>query len=139
MEPTSVDDCIIFLLAKAYQRAHQHFKRRLLIHGLTPIQHLILEALFVLDNPSAGDLGRLLSLDAATLSGVLDRLAEAGWVVRNPDPDDKRIIRIGLTERAVEKRDDLVQERQAANEEILRDFSREERVLLKRLLKDIRG
>jgi DNA-binding MarR family transcriptional regulator len=69
----------------------------------------------------------------------LDRLAEAGWVVRNPDPDDKRIIRIGLTERAVEKRDDLVQERQAANEEILRDFSREERVLLKRLLKDIRG
>ena len=32
------DDCIIFLLAKAYQKAHGNFKKRLNSYGLTPIQ-----------------------------------------------------------------------------------------------------
>ena len=54
------DDCIIFLLAKAYQKAHGEFKKRLHTYGLTPIQHLILEALWVEDGLSAGDIGKLL-------------------------------------------------------------------------------
>ena len=36
------EDCIIFLLAKAYQKAHGNFKQHLLPYGITPVQHLIL-------------------------------------------------------------------------------------------------
>ncbi len=52
------DDCIIFLLAKAYQKAHGNFKKRLHTYGLTPIQHLILEALWREDGLSTGDIGK---------------------------------------------------------------------------------
>ena len=69
------DDCIIFLLAKAYQKAHGDFKKRLQSYGLTPIQHLVIEALWQEDGLSAKDLGQKLIFDGATLSGVLDRLA----------------------------------------------------------------
>ena len=37
-------DCMIFLLAKAYQRAHGLFKQYLTLYGLTNLQHLVLEA-----------------------------------------------------------------------------------------------
>ena len=69
------DDCILFLLAKAYQKAHGDFKKRLHSYGLTPIQHLVLEALWDEDELSVGDIGKRLVFDGATLSGILDRLS----------------------------------------------------------------
>ena len=133
------EDCIVFLLAKAYQKAHGSFKRRLLDHGLTPTQYLILASLWDEEGLSAGDMGKRLVLDSATLSGVLDRMAEKGWIEKRTDPEDKRFLRIYLSDRAKELKPLLVVQREEANEEILRDLSLEEKVLLKRLLKDVRG
>ena len=41
----SYQDCIVFLLAKAYQKAHGNLKKRLHSYGLTPIQFLTLATL----------------------------------------------------------------------------------------------
>ena len=136
---TTYEDCIVFLLAKAYQKAHANFKKRLVAYGLTPIQHLILETLWQEDGQSAGDIGKKLVLDAATLSGVLDRLAVGGWIQKESDPDDKRIIRIYLTEKVRGLRPKLSEERIQANAEIMRNLTLEEKVLLKRLLRDVEG
>ncbi len=133
------DDCIIFLLAKAYQKAHGSFKKRLLPFGITPIQHLILEALWHEDGQSAGDIGKKLVLDAATLSGVLDRLAAGGWIVKETDDEDKRMIRIHLTKKGLELRPTLSEERDQANQELLAEMTLEEKVILKRLLRDIQA
>jgi DNA-binding MarR family transcriptional regulator len=133
------DDCIIFLLAKAYQKAHGCLKKRLLKHGLTPIQHLILEALWDEEGLSAGDIGKKLLLDGATLSGVLDRMNESGWIIKETDSEDKRILRIHLTRRSKRLKTSLTEERKQANEEILRDLTLEEKIIIKRLLRDIQG
>ena len=131
------DDCIIFLLAKAYQRAHGNFKKRLHSYGLTPIQHLILEALWREDGLSAGDIGKKLVLDGATLSGVLDRMASGGWVLKESDLDDKRVLRIFLTPKSRELKPSLSEARDRTNEELLKPFTLEEKVLLKRFLRDL--
>jgi DNA-binding MarR family transcriptional regulator len=135
---TPYEDCVVYLLAKAYQRAHALLKRRLVAYGLTPIQQLVLGALWHDEGISAGDLGKKLVLDPATLSGLLDRMAERGWIVKQTDPDDKRVLRIYLTDEARNLEPRLTEERDSANEEILRNLSLEEKVLLKRLLKDLR-
>lgn len=132
------DDCIIFLLAKAYQKAYGNFKRHLLPHGLTPVQHLILESLWEEEGLSAGDIGKKLVLDNATLSGVLDRMTEKGWIVKEPDDEDKRFIRVYLTDKARKLKPLLIEKRELANDEILSGLSLEEKVLLKRLLRDVR-
>ncbi len=136
---TKYEDCVIFLLAKAYQKAHATFKKRLIAYGLTPIQHLILEALWLEDGQSAGDIGKKLVLDAATLSGVLDRLASGDWITKEPDPGDKRILRIFLTDKCKGLRPRLSEERNQANEEIMHKLTLEEKVLLKRLLRDVQA
>jgi DNA-binding MarR family transcriptional regulator len=136
---TQYEDCIIFLLAKAYQKAHGYFKKRLQEQGLTPVQHLVLEALWEEEGLSAGDIGKKLMLDSATLSGILERMAEKGWVVKATDDADKRFIRICLADRAKDMKTLLIHEREQANEKILGALSVEEKVLLKRLLRDLRG
>jgi len=130
------DDCIIFLLAKAYQKAHGAFKKRLQSYGLTPMQHLVIEALWHEDGISAKDIGKKLVFDGATLSGVLDRLAAGEWVTKKPDPEDKRVLRIFLTRKSRDLKPRLSEARDQTNKDLLNSFSLEERVLLKRLLRD---
>jgi MarR family transcriptional regulator, lower aerobic nicotinate degradation pathway regulator len=132
------EDCVVYLLAKAYQRAHGVAKRRLAAYGLTPIQQLVVAAVYQEEGISAGDLGKKLTLDPATLSGILDRMAERGWIVKQTDPGDKRLLQIRLTDRARDLEPTLMRERDKANDEILADLSLEEKVLLKRLLKDMK-
>jgi len=131
------DDCIIFLLAKAYQKAHGDFKKRLQSYGLTPIQHLILEVLWGEDGLSASDIGKKLVLDGATLSGVLDRLTAGGWILKESDTEDKRVLRNYLTPRSKELKPKLAETRNQTNEDLLKTFSLEEKVLLKRFLRDM--
>ena len=136
---TQYEDCIIFLLAKAYQKAHGNFKQHLLPYGITPVQHLILEALWVEEGLTASEIGKRLVLDNATLSGILDRMSEKGWVLKATDDADKRFIRIYLTDKAKKLKPSILAEREKSNDEILGNLNLEEKVLLKRLLKDIRG
>ena len=135
--PPNVPDCTIFLLAKAYQKAHGRFKKDLKPFKLTNIQHLVLEALWFQEGFTAAELGKFLVLDKATLSGVLDRLAEAGWIRKEPDPDDGRVVRLYTADKADEMKAELIVLRKAANEKLLSGFNPEEQVLLKRFLRDL--
>ncbi len=134
----SYEDCIIFLLAKAYQRAHAIHKEQLRPYGLTAVQHLILGALSMEDGQSAGEIGQKLVLDSATLSGTLDRMADSGWISKETDPSDRRVVRISMTPKAKELANQLHAVRVGSNQEFLKHLSMEEKVLLKRLLKDLR-
>ena len=89
------------------------------------------------DGLSASDICKKLVLDGATLSGVLDRLAAGGWVLKESDPLDKRILRISLTQQSKDLRPKLSEARDRTNEELLQPFTLEEKVLLKRLLRDM--
>jgi DNA-binding MarR family transcriptional regulator len=132
-------DCIVFLLAKAYQKALGSLKKYLSEYGLTPIQVLVIEALRDKEGVSAGELGKKLVLDSATLSGVLERLAEKGWIVKKTDDVDRRSLRIYLGEPAKRLNKQMSEQRRKANDEIMKKLSTEEKVLLKRLLKDLDG
>ncbi len=135
--PNNIPDCTIFLLAKAYQKAHGQFKTRLRPFELTNHQHLVLEGLWYQQGVTAAELGKLLILDKATLSGVLDRMLESGWIHKERDPEDKRVFRIYPTEKANQSKDELIALRVEANAELLADFSKEEQVLFKRMLRDL--
>ena len=133
------EDCVVFLLGKAYQKAHGNLKRRLFPYGLTPIQYLVLEVLWEEDELSAGDIGKKLKLDGATISGVLDRMVTGGWIEKETDLEDKRIQRVSILKKSRGLKSTLTGERIQANDEILNNFRVEEKVLLKRLLRDVKG
>jgi DNA-binding MarR family transcriptional regulator len=131
------ENCILFLLSKAHQRAYGIFKRFLQPYGLTPVQLLVIMALEQDEGISAGELGKKLMLDNATLSGVLDRMAENGWVTKEPAEGDKRVLRIALAPRSRPLLEDLNRDKDRANDEVLSVLPLEEKALMRRMLKDM--
>ncbi len=135
--PEDLPECMVFLLGKAYQKAHAGFKKRLKKYGLTNMQHLVLEGLWYEEGMTAAELCKLLIIDKATISGILDRMEETGWIVKKQAPNDGRVQRLYPSEKANQLKDKLIAERKKANREILEKFTIEEQVLLKRLLRDL--
>ena len=133
------EDCLVFLLAKAYQRAHSAFKQKLAPFGITPVQHLILAVLAEEDFVSPAEISDRVAMDGATLSGVLDRMTEAGLIKKEENPQDRRSIRVSLSPKAKRMREELAEQRKSINEELTAKFSLEEKLLLKRMLKDLKG
>ncbi len=134
----SYQDVILFILSKAYQKVYATFKSKTQSYGMTPMQALVLHALYEEEGLSAGELGKRLALDSATLSGVLDRMADGGWIIKTPAKDDRRVLSIQLTDKAHSYREQFLAGTEALNLDILSQFSVEERLLLIRLLKDLR-
>ncbi len=133
------EDVILFSLSKANQQVHRAFKSGLQPFGLTPVQGLVLHALYIEDGLAAGEIGKRLILDSATLSAVLERLEEGGWLARTCGKEDRRFTHVFLTAKALEAREPFLGEVGRINGEILGTLRPEERFLLERMLRDLRG
>jgi DNA-binding MarR family transcriptional regulator len=132
-----IRDSIAFLTAKAHQHAQGMLKANLKPFALTPMQSLVLESLRGSEGLSVGEVGRRLILDTATLAGVLDRMVTAGWLRREVDPTDARVARIFLSDNASMISADLAKTLEETNNQLLAVFSQEEKLLLKRFLRDL--
>lgn len=65
-------------------------------HGLTPQQGQLLCVLMA-QPYGMSELGGILGLAKSSLTGLVDRTAQRGLVNREPDPEDKRAVRVALT------------------------------------------
>jgi len=78
--------------------------------GLTPAKHQLLLAIRGHPNPSGptvGEIADYLVLRHHSAVGLIDRAVADGLVERNPDSQNKSVVRITLTETGVDKLDRL--------------------------------
>jgi len=133
----NIPDCAFFFLAKAHQKAHGLLKKKLIPYGLTNMQHLILEGLWYQEGATAAELGKLLILDKATLSGILDRLVDSGWIEKRLDKNDKRAFMLYPSDKSNGLKNELIDVRKKGNDLLLADFTIEEKIIFKRLLRSL--
>ena len=91
-----------FLVAKIHQLSGRIFTRKLKEHHIdeiNPAQGRILFVLWQTDGISINELAKKTSLGKSTLTSMLDRLEEAGYVIRIPSREDRRKILIQRTEK----------------------------------------
>lgn len=67
--------------------------------GLTYTQYLVFLVLWERDGVTVGEIGEKLMLDNGTLSPLLKKLQEAGYIERRRSADDERVVLITLTEK----------------------------------------
>lgn len=85
----------LYAASRAVTRAYGPLLRDV---GLTYPQYLTLLALWDDGEPmTVGELGGRLRLDSGTLTPVLKRLEEAGFVTRRRDSDDERRVLVAVT------------------------------------------
>ncbi|MFZ7104233.1 MAG: MarR family winged helix-turn-helix transcriptional regulator [Peptococcaceae bacterium] len=122
-----LNQCINFLLTKAQQAVFQFFKARLADYDVTPVQYGILGCLWEENGQTPKQIAYHLSLDGSTITGILDRMENKGLVQRTPDPNDRRALRVILTEKGMELQEPIQEIIYAANEKVLEAFSQDDR------------
>ncbi len=74
--------------------------------GLTYTQYIALLALWETGTATVGELCRRLYLDCGTLTPLLKKLEESGWITRSRNREDERVVTVTLTERGWELREE---------------------------------
>jgi len=133
-EPETMD----YLLAQVCHLHHSRAHTLLEAIGLYRGQPLVLRALWEQEGLTHTDLAQRLRVAPATITKMLQRMENTGFVVCRPDAGDQRVSRVYLTEagRAIQTEVEAVW--QTMEQETFASFSSEERGLLRQFLLHIR-
>ena len=85
----------------AFGRAYRPILDKL---GLTYTQYVALVALWEQDGQTVGELGEKMFLESNTLTPILKKLEQSGFIERRRDSADERQVRIRLTAKGSELR-----------------------------------
>ena len=134
MEP---QECIFFQIAKTSQAGSRFWGRKVSQIDLTAVQAMVIRFLYDSDRLTSSQLGKRTKLDSATLTGLIDRLETAGLVERRRNSEDRRSIRLRLTQEGRKKGEIVKRLMEEANKEFLHEFNESEEVALRTLLNRI--
>jgi len=108
-----------------------------MIVDLTTTQFAALAKLYEVGPCSQNRLGRLTAMDAATIKGVIDRLAKRGFTVARPDPQDTRLLILELTPAGMTAIESAIPVAAKITEETLAPLTPSERSSLLKLIRKI--
>ncbi|GAA3501602.1 MarR family transcriptional regulator [Streptomyces prasinosporus] len=124
---------LLRLTRRVHRIQKRHLERRGL--GVTPAQSRLLRTLAHYGSPPRmADLAERLEVVPRAVTTLVDGLEASGKVRRVPDPANRRVIRIELTEDGRAALRELRAARRAAAEEILAPLAAEQREVLGELL-----
>ena len=93
-----LDNQLCFALYSSSLAMTKVYKPYLESIGLTYPQYLVMLLLWENDRQSVSNLGDRLFLDSGTLTPLLKRMEQSGWIVRVRCTDDERRVLISLTD-----------------------------------------
>jgi DNA-binding MarR family transcriptional regulator len=104
-----------YLVNRAARLMAQSMGQRLRRHGILLGQWAVLLFLYERDGQSQAELARVVAIEQPTMVRTIDRMVRDGLVTREPDPTDRRVTRIKLTDKARALEDALYAESIDAN------------------------
>ncbi len=104
-----LDSQLCFPLYAAARKVVNEYNPLLKPYGLTYTQYIVFLALWETESGKAkvGDLGRRLYLDCGTLTPLLKKMEECGWLNRCRCKVDERVVYVSLTEAGWALREEL--------------------------------
>lgn len=111
--------------AETFKRAHSTIFRD---YGLSFPQYNVLR---VLDASSDGqnkisDVGRIMLVPGANMTGIAKRLEKNGFIIRKPDPSDERVTILEITPKGKRTLKNIEQKKDRCLEILLKGFSKKE-------------
>lgn len=106
-ENLKLDNQLCFALYSATHALTRAYRTALESTGLTYTQYLVLIALWEHDNLTVKSVAERLDLDSASLTPILKRLEVAGFLTRQRNKADERVVEIKLTEKGHALQDEV--------------------------------
>jgi MarR family transcriptional regulator, organic hydroperoxide resistance regulator len=143
---TSIQDTVGYALAqlcKAHRQSVDSSLKQVSRQSCGPELHvgqeMILLQLWAEEGLTQSRLAELLCVEPPTITKMLQRMEQAGLLVRSSDPDDARVSRVSLTERGRSLEGLIAQGWAQVEERLTAGMTAEERMLLRRLLVQARA
>jgi DNA-binding MarR family transcriptional regulator len=131
-------DSISYLLVQTC-KAHRAVAEKLWSEiGLYVGQDMILRQLWDTEDVTQSELAERLCIQPATVTKMLQRMERSGLIQRRNDPEDQRVSRVGLTEQGRTLCQPYHELWDRLEQYSIQGLSLEERVLLRRLLMQVR-
>ncbi len=124
----AAENRLIFLISKVCQKLITNLQNAFSEAGIevTPIQVMLLFFLQKNDGSSLTQISQGLMLENPTVTGLVDRLENSGYVKRSDHPDDRRVYLVHLTEKGNKVANKALPIVKRLNEEIKKGYSKEE-------------
>lgn len=134
---TGKNDRLGALLRDAYQGITRRFALRTQTYGLSPTQWRLLGQVLKTGPKTQAALAEALDVEPISVSRLVDRMVQAGWVRREAHPQDRRAKVIVPTAKAEAAAPDVLQVVDEVTEAAMTTLSQAERDDLIRMLRQI--
>lgn len=126
---------LFVVLARACKVVMEHAQRDMRRHGLNPTEFAVLELLYSKGPHPLQKIGDKILLASGSITYVVDRLGEKGFLLRKPCERDRRVIYAEITEKGRALFDSIFPEHIAAIQHAVDGINEEEKALVLELLK----
>lgn len=134
MTTQKYDDSLYWLMLQVSIRAKHDVSRLADAHELTVMQLITLCSLWPGEPVPMNSISCLLVCDASNVTGIVDRLVQRGYILRQESAEDRRVKQIRLTEKGETLRAGLIAEIVSAHPPSMDVLDKDEREMLRRLL-----
>ncbi|RKY89947.1 MarR family transcriptional regulator [candidate division KSB1 bacterium] len=129
----NLDNSLGFIIVKAARSMKRALELKLSDFNITSSQYAVLENLWEKNGISLSDLGKYLYFDNPTITGIIDRMVRDKLVMRRRDKNDRRVIKIYLTDKGRDLENILPGIADEVNREAVKNFTDKEKKDIKRL------
>lgn len=128
---------LFVVLSRANKVIMEHALRDMRKHGLNPTEFMVLELLYHKGPTPLQQIGGKILLASGSMTYVIDRLVQKGYLVRKPCEKDRRVIYADLTEKGKELFDQIFPLHEEVIYEALSGLNEEEKDQVITLLKKL--
>lgn len=100
---STLNEQLCFAVYEAHSAFTKLYAAVLQPFGLTYPQYLVLLALWEQDGLTMKELGRRLGLGTGTLTPMITRMQQGGWVRKRRSQEDERVVHVWLEEKAASR------------------------------------
>jgi DNA-binding MarR family transcriptional regulator len=131
------EDTVDFNIKFAWHSINRMYNQQASTHDLTTSIGFVLLNIDSKNGTPATKIAPLLGMEPRSLSRMLKALEERGLICRKSDPDDKRLVKIFLTDLGRQKKDIAKKTVRAFNEAIRQQVSADKLKVFFEVIKDI--
>lgn len=133
MEDFTVFVC--YMMKAAMKKVEKYMGQRFEEYGINLAQSFILFSLLERDGLTLTEIGNRTGIENSSLTTMVDRLEKEELVKRGPDPQDRRVIRLFITDRGRDLAERVLDMGVAFNRRLKDSLGDSEEQFLKGLLK----
>ena len=125
------------LIGKIHRAMRHFFECQIKKYDITPPQFEVLMTLWQEDGLFLSEIGRRLSRDGPTITGIIDRMEKKNLLTRKRSNRDRRIIQVILTNKAIEMKENLMKMQRQTSQDITKNLTTADIAMLEKLLQKI--